>query len=109
MITYLKNIGRSTYNQLKNKSFEEIQNLYEKVQKWLKDFIPIDSEEGGKKAASRKKRPRAELDEESCSLVVTTATRHGTAGDHKYWCFTDAKKCLKRYGRKEHFILPKGD
>ncbi|GJY04179.1 reverse transcriptase domain-containing protein [Tanacetum coccineum] len=41
-----------------------------------------------------------------CSLVVTTATRHNTAGDRKYWCFTDAKKCLKRYGRKEHFILP---
>ncbi|GKC70966.1 hypothetical protein Tco_1116849, partial [Tanacetum coccineum] len=33
------------------------------------------------------------------------STRHSTAGDRKYWCFTDAKKCLKRYGRKEHFIL----
>ncbi|GJZ13264.1 retrovirus-related pol polyprotein from transposon TNT 1-94 [Tanacetum coccineum] len=43
-----------------------------------------------------------------CSLVVTTDTRHSTAGDRKYWCFTDVKKCLKRYGRKEHFILPKG-
>ncbi|GJV20143.1 uncharacterized mitochondrial protein-like protein [Tanacetum coccineum] len=39
------------------------------------------------------------------SLVVTTATRHSTAGDRKYWCFTNAKKCLKRYERKEHFIL----
>ncbi|GKC94456.1 hypothetical protein Tco_1159898 [Tanacetum coccineum] len=43
---------RFTYNQLKNKSFEEIQKLYEKEQKWIKDFIPMDSEEGGKKAAS---------------------------------------------------------
>ncbi|GKA69859.1 hypothetical protein Tco_0775923, partial [Tanacetum coccineum] len=41
-----------------------------------------------------------------CLLVVTTATRHNTAGDHKYWCFTDAKKYLKKYGRKENFILP---
>ncbi|GJT44732.1 putative ribonuclease H-like domain-containing protein [Tanacetum coccineum] len=65
MITYLKNMGRFTYNQLKNKSFEEIQKLYEKEQKWIKDFILIDSEEGGKKAASSKKRPRAEPDEES--------------------------------------------
>ncbi|GJQ99193.1 hypothetical protein Tco_0522178 [Tanacetum coccineum] len=65
MITYLKNIGRFTYNQLKNKSFEEIQKLYEKEQKWIKDFIPLDSEEGGKKAASSKKKPRAEPDEES--------------------------------------------
>ncbi|GJW16404.1 hypothetical protein Tco_0020537 [Tanacetum coccineum] len=65
MITYLKNMGRFSYNQLKNKSFEEIQKLYEKEQKWIKDFIPMDSEEGGKKAASSKKRPRAEPDEES--------------------------------------------
>ncbi|GKB60298.1 hypothetical protein Tco_0916484 [Tanacetum coccineum] len=54
-----------TYNQLKNKSFKEIQKLYEKEQKWIKDFIPMDSEEGGKKATSSKKRPRAEPDEES--------------------------------------------
>ncbi|GJY04466.1 hypothetical protein Tco_0370406 [Tanacetum coccineum] len=40
MITYLKNMGRFTYNKLKNKSFEEIQKLYEKEQKWIKDFIP---------------------------------------------------------------------
>ncbi|GJX84379.1 hypothetical protein Tco_0335153 [Tanacetum coccineum] len=33
-------------------------------QKWIKGFIPMDSEEGGKKAASSKKRPRAEPDEE---------------------------------------------
>ncbi|GJV28868.1 hypothetical protein Tco_1385316, partial [Tanacetum coccineum] len=42
-----------------------IQKLYEKEQKWIKDFIPMDSREGGKKAASSKKRPRAEPDEES--------------------------------------------
>ncbi|GJW09210.1 hypothetical protein Tco_1575037 [Tanacetum coccineum] len=33
MITYLKNMGRFTYNQLKNKSFKEIKKLYEKDQK----------------------------------------------------------------------------
>ncbi|GJT57511.1 hypothetical protein Tco_0992565 [Tanacetum coccineum] len=65
MITYLKNIGRFTYNQLKNKSFKEIQKLYEKEQKWIKDFIPMDYKEGGKKATSSKKRPRAKPDEES--------------------------------------------
>nr|GEV33825.1 retrovirus-related Pol polyprotein from transposon TNT 1-94 [Tanacetum cinerariifolium] len=30
------------------------------------------------------------------SLMVATATRHSTAGDLKYWCFTDAKKCHKK-------------
>ncbi|GJR10283.1 hypothetical protein Tco_0792935 [Tanacetum coccineum] len=33
MITFLKNMGRFTYNQLKNKSLEEIQKLYEREQK----------------------------------------------------------------------------
>ncbi|GKD97570.1 hypothetical protein Tco_1381467 [Tanacetum coccineum] len=49
----------------KNKSFKEIQKLYEKEQKWIKDFIPMDAEEGEKKAASSKKRPTTEPDEES--------------------------------------------
>ncbi|GJT32356.1 hypothetical protein Tco_0922775 [Tanacetum coccineum] len=82
MITFLKNMGRFTYNQLKNKSLEEIQNLYEREQKLINDFVPMDSEmvkDSGKKdddsrkeaessqkqAESSKKRPRAEHDEES--------------------------------------------
>ncbi|GKA21251.1 hypothetical protein Tco_0701240, partial [Tanacetum coccineum] len=44
MITFLKNMGRFTYNQLKNKSLEEIQKLYEREQKWINDFVPMDSE-----------------------------------------------------------------
>ncbi|GJW63745.1 hypothetical protein Tco_0115629 [Tanacetum coccineum] len=75
MITFLKNMGRFTYNQLKNKSLEEIQKLYEREHKWINDFVPMDSEmvkDSGKKvdysqkqAESSKKRPRAEHDEES--------------------------------------------
>ncbi|GJT77098.1 hypothetical protein Tco_1043823 [Tanacetum coccineum] len=41
-----------TYNQLKNKSLEKIQKLYEKEQKWINDFVPMDSEmvkDSGKK------------------------------------------------------------
>ncbi|GJY27367.1 hypothetical protein Tco_0402093 [Tanacetum coccineum] len=72
MITYLKNMGRYTHSQLKNKSLEEIQKLYEKEQKWINDFVPMDSEEGGKKAksskkevASSKKRQKADPDDEN--------------------------------------------
>ncbi|GJS84168.1 ribonuclease H-like domain-containing protein [Tanacetum coccineum] len=75
MITFLKNMGRFTYNQLKNKSLEEIQRLYEREQKWINDFVPMDSKmvkDSGKKdddsqkqAESSKKRPRAEHDKES--------------------------------------------
>ncbi|GKA59259.1 hypothetical protein Tco_0758572 [Tanacetum coccineum] len=85
MITFLKNMGRFTYNQLKNKSLEEIQKLYEREQKWINDFVPMDSEtvkdsrkkdddsrkeaeSSQKQAKSSKKRPRAEHDEESVKM-----------------------------------------
>ncbi|GJZ62136.1 hypothetical protein Tco_0618273 [Tanacetum coccineum] len=41
MITYLKNMVRFTHNQ---QSLEEIQMLYEKEQKWIDDFVPMDSD-----------------------------------------------------------------
>ncbi|GKB50574.1 putative ribonuclease H-like domain-containing protein, partial [Tanacetum coccineum] len=44
MITYLKHMGKYTYNQLKCKSFEEIQKLYKKEQQWINDFVPLGSE-----------------------------------------------------------------
>ncbi|GKD60026.1 hypothetical protein Tco_1297535 [Tanacetum coccineum] len=71
MITYLKHMGKYTYNQLKSKSFEEIQKLYKKEQQWINDFVPMSDDSGkkddssSKKAESSKKRPRAEHDEKS--------------------------------------------
>nr|GEY58148.1 hypothetical protein [Tanacetum cinerariifolium] len=55
-MTYLKHTGRFTHAQLKSRSFEEIQKLYIKEQKWVHDFIPIRSKEDEKRIGSRKKR-----------------------------------------------------
>ncbi|GJW36851.1 hypothetical protein Tco_0059771 [Tanacetum coccineum] len=60
MVTYLKHMGKYTINQMKSKSFEEIQKLYETKQKWINDFVPIDFEvvkdnRKGKAKGSRKK------------------------------------------------------
>ncbi|GJR54617.1 ribonuclease H-like domain, reverse transcriptase, RNA-dependent DNA polymerase [Tanacetum coccineum] len=59
IVTYLKHMGKYTHNQLKIKSLEEIQKLYEREQKWIKDSIPMDSEVVGSSAekgvGSRKK------------------------------------------------------
>ncbi|GJZ86290.1 hypothetical protein Tco_0657900 [Tanacetum coccineum] len=44
MVTYLKHMGKYTHSQMKSKSIEEIQKLYEREQKWINDFVPIDSE-----------------------------------------------------------------
>ncbi|GJY82032.1 hypothetical protein Tco_0494783 [Tanacetum coccineum] len=60
MCTYLKNMGGYKHNQLKGRSYEEIQELFDKAYKQVSSFIPIDSEvvkssvtriEGGSKRA----------------------------------------------------------
>ncbi|GJW29153.1 hypothetical protein Tco_0046028 [Tanacetum coccineum] len=59
MITYLKHMGKYTHQQLKHKTLEELQKLYQKEQKWINDFKPMDFEEDGsntKKASKRIKR-----------------------------------------------------
>nr|GEV96363.1 hypothetical protein [Tanacetum cinerariifolium] len=68
MVTYLKHMGKYTHNQLKSKSFEEIQMLYEKEHKWINDFVPMDFEEvndSKQQAENSKKRSRADHDKES--------------------------------------------
>ncbi|GKD93301.1 hypothetical protein Tco_1373138 [Tanacetum coccineum] len=52
------------HSQLKNKSFEEIQMLFDNTMKWVDSFVPMDSEvmEGSKsQAKGSKKRTREEL------------------------------------------------
>ncbi|GKD39136.1 hypothetical protein Tco_1259343 [Tanacetum coccineum] len=50
MMAYLKNMGGYKYSQLKGKTYEEIQGLYEREQKFIQDFVPMDSEKEEKKS-----------------------------------------------------------
>nr|GEV62862.1 uncharacterized mitochondrial protein AtMg00810-like [Tanacetum cinerariifolium] len=53
---------------MKSKRFEEIQMLYEREQKWINDFVPMDLEvvnDSKQQAESSKKRSRAYHDKES--------------------------------------------
>ncbi|GJS57679.1 hypothetical protein Tco_0652463 [Tanacetum coccineum] len=62
MVTYLKHMGKYTHYQLKSKSFEEIQKLYEREQKWINDFVPMDSEmvkDSGKKDDDSRKEAKS--------------------------------------------------
>ncbi|GJX47757.1 hypothetical protein Tco_0272947 [Tanacetum coccineum] len=56
MITYLKNMGKFNHNQLKGKSYEELQRLYEREQKLINDFVPMDS----KKEENKSVEPKSE-------------------------------------------------
>ncbi|GKC69591.1 hypothetical protein Tco_1115474 [Tanacetum coccineum] len=64
MITYLKHMVKYTHQKLKHKNFEEVQNFYERENKWIDDFKPID-DDSQHQAESTKKRPRADSEEES--------------------------------------------
>ncbi|GJX91957.1 hypothetical protein Tco_0345283 [Tanacetum coccineum] len=44
MYTYLKNMGGYKHNQLKGRSYEEIQKLFDKAYKQVNSFVPMDSE-----------------------------------------------------------------
>ncbi|GJT83146.1 hypothetical protein Tco_1057488 [Tanacetum coccineum] len=43
--TYLKNMGGYKHNQLKGRSYEEIQKLFDKAYKQVSSFVPMDSKE----------------------------------------------------------------
>ncbi|GJW57304.1 hypothetical protein Tco_0104035, partial [Tanacetum coccineum] len=44
MCTYLKNMGGYKHNQLKGRSYEEIQKLFDIAYKQVNSFVPMDSE-----------------------------------------------------------------
>ncbi|GJT77918.1 hypothetical protein Tco_1044643 [Tanacetum coccineum] len=72
MCTYLKNMAGFPHNLLKNKSFDEVHNDFDKTMSWIDSFIPMDSEvvkdkvEGSEiKAEGSSKRAGEDLQQES--------------------------------------------
>ncbi|GJX38587.1 hypothetical protein Tco_0251890 [Tanacetum coccineum] len=75
MCTYLKNMAGFTHNQLKNKSFDEVQKAFDKTMSWIDSFVPMDSKvvkgskdraEGSKtRAEGSSKRAGEDLQQES--------------------------------------------
>ncbi|GJV46129.1 hypothetical protein Tco_1430665 [Tanacetum coccineum] len=64
MSTYLKNIDGYKHNQLKSKSYEEIQKMFDNEMRRVNTFIPMDSEEKEQQQESSK-RQRMEDDKET--------------------------------------------
>ncbi|GJQ88876.1 hypothetical protein Tco_0000015 [Tanacetum coccineum] len=60
MITYLKHMGKYTHNQLKSKSFEEIQKLYKKEHQWINDCSLL-RDDNGKKDEARSKQAESSM------------------------------------------------
>ncbi|GJS89237.1 hypothetical protein Tco_0771873 [Tanacetum coccineum] len=49
MIQYLKNTTGYSHAQLKDKSFDEVQKLFEKHMKWINSFVPMEEDLSSKK------------------------------------------------------------
>ncbi|GJW90322.1 hypothetical protein Tco_0167875 [Tanacetum coccineum] len=65
MSIYLKNIGGYKYNQLKSKSYDEIQKLFDNEMKMVNTFIPMDSEVVKSKEGTEENSKRTEEELES--------------------------------------------
>ncbi|GJY05875.1 hypothetical protein Tco_0371815 [Tanacetum coccineum] len=103
MMTYLKHVGGKKHSDLKNKNFEEIQVLYEKVKSSDENFVAIGSAEderiirelnkkadGTKKADSIKEESKEEAGTKKRKLGTRKKMksrkrrfRHGTSEDEK--------------------------
>nr|GEW84191.1 ribonuclease H-like domain-containing protein [Tanacetum cinerariifolium] len=62
MSTYLKNMAGFTHNQLKNKSFEEVQKAFDNTMSWINSFVPMEKDraEGSKTRAERSSKREGE-------------------------------------------------
>ncbi|GJZ39713.1 hypothetical protein Tco_0586276 [Tanacetum coccineum] len=81
MITYLKNMGGYKHSQLKSKSLEEIQAMYEGQKKKIDDFKLMDSNDAVKDYKQK----------ERCKRKSFSVTRN-----RKRRCPKNEQECLKR-------------
>ncbi|GJS68627.1 hypothetical protein Tco_0683192 [Tanacetum coccineum] len=86
MMTYLKNMGGYKHSQLKAKTFEEIQGMYERQKKKIDDFKPMDSDDvvkDNKKAAGEDTLKKEEVLKESDSTKVKVKLEEAEPGIKK--------------------------
>ncbi|GJW88806.1 hypothetical protein Tco_0164146 [Tanacetum coccineum] len=83
MSTYLKNMGRYKHNQLKSKSFEEIQKMFANEIRRVNTFIPMDSEVVKCKKEIEESSKRTEDELESDKLKKAEGSEEKTKGSRK--------------------------
>ncbi|GJW30459.1 hypothetical protein Tco_0047334, partial [Tanacetum coccineum] len=68
MSTYLKNMAGYKHNQLKNKSFDDIQKLFDKAMKRVNTFVDMDKEAGEYLQQESTKKQKVDEDRETAKL-----------------------------------------
>nr|GEX88963.1 ribonuclease H-like domain, reverse transcriptase, RNA-dependent DNA polymerase [Tanacetum cinerariifolium] len=102
MCTYLKNMENYKHNQLKNKSFKEIQMLFNNTIKWIEAFVSMDTElvkdseksaEGSDKAVEgSEKAEKGSSNRAGSNLEQEDAKRKRIEEENE---FTELKICLE--------------
>ncbi|GKA42115.1 hypothetical protein Tco_0734775 [Tanacetum coccineum] len=91
MSTYLKNVAGYKHNQLKNKSFDDIQNLFDKAMKRVNTFVDMDIElvEGSEVRAEGSEtriEGKVVLDKEEVAIdAIPLATKPPSIVDYKIY------------------------
>ncbi|GKA74742.1 hypothetical protein Tco_0781044, partial [Tanacetum coccineum] len=100
MSTYLKNMAGYKHNQLKSKSYDEIQEMFDKEMKRVNTFVDINAElvkDSKTKAKVSSKRAGDELESDK--------SKKQKIDEH-----VEAKKMIKRRGEmKRHIEIVKDD
>ncbi|GJZ28715.1 hypothetical protein Tco_0573362 [Tanacetum coccineum] len=83
MSTYLKNMGGYKHNQLKSKSYEEIQKLFDNEMRRVNTFIPMDSEEVKSKKETKESSKGTEDELESDKSKKAESSEEKAKGNRK--------------------------
>ncbi|GKE41648.1 hypothetical protein Tco_1468932 [Tanacetum coccineum] len=82
MSTYLKNIAGYKSNQLKNKSFDDIQKLFDKAMKRVNTFVAMDTElVKGSKVRTEGNKTRAEESSKKADAGITQESSSKRPGE----------------------------
>ncbi|GJT38073.1 retrovirus-related pol polyprotein from transposon TNT 1-94 [Tanacetum coccineum] len=95
-----RNMGGYKHSQLKGKSYEEIQGLYERQQKRIQDFTPMDSE----KEAQKSEEEAAEYEKEKEELRLNQLLAKMEAKDMYVYKLTRADGSSSYHGDIQAFL-----
>nr|GEX80912.1 hypothetical protein [Tanacetum cinerariifolium] len=92
MCTYLKNMAGFTHNQLKSKSFEEVQQAFNKTMDWINSFVAMDSKAVKDRAVESSKRVGDEIEQESTKKQKLDKNVQAEVADDD---IAELKRCLE--------------
>ncbi|GKE06392.1 hypothetical protein Tco_1398410 [Tanacetum coccineum] len=109
MSTYLKNMVGYNHNQLKNKSFDDIQKLFDKAMKRVNKFVDMDTKlvEGSEVRAEGKEDKESEELKQCLEIVLDDVTIDATPLSTKSPTIVDYKIYKER--KKSFFQIIRAD